>query len=171
MSTLSEVKVADVMQKKVITLPGTATVEEAIQTFEEEHVSGVPIVDSGGKLVGVLSVHDVAKLDHVRQGRFESSRSDFQYASPLEESMGEGSADDEEFFSKEDYSPELIGREVVKDWMNPSVISLGPDASLKDACDLMAKESIHRVLVVDDKQKLVGLLTTFDVVVYLSKQL
>jgi CBS domain-containing protein len=170
-TTMSDVKVKDVMREKVITLPVTATVEEAIETFEDDHVSGIPIVDSGGKLVGVLSVHDVARRDHVRQGRFESSKSEYQFASPLEEEMGEGSADDEEFTGKEDYSPEMIGREMVKDWMNPSVISLGPDASLKQACDLMVKESIHRVLIVDDRQHLLGLLTTFDVVAWVSRSL
>ncbi|MHC4846213.1 MAG: CBS domain-containing protein [Planctomycetota bacterium] len=51
------------------------------------------------------------------------------------------------------------------------MISVGPEASLKDACDLMTKESIHRVLVVDEKKHLVGVLTTFDVVAYLSKTL
>ena len=37
----------------------------------------------------------------------------------------------EEFLGKEDYSTELLGSEVVGDWMTPRVISVPPEVTLR----------------------------------------
>jgi CBS domain-containing protein len=51
--------VADVMQTNLRTMRGTDTVGEAISLLAESHVSGVPVVDEHGRLVGVLSSSDI----------------------------------------------------------------------------------------------------------------
>ena len=52
-------KVADVMHKDLVTVPMTATVGEAIITLADAHVTGLPVVDRKGLLVGVLSTTDL----------------------------------------------------------------------------------------------------------------
>jgi len=52
-------RVADVMQPNVKMVRGTETVGEAIALLAESHVSGVPVVDDAGHLVGVLSNSDI----------------------------------------------------------------------------------------------------------------
>ena len=49
----------------------------------------------------------------------------------------------------------------VKDIMNPNVVSLGPEASLKEASELMAKQKIGSIVIVDS-DKPVGILTERD---------
>jgi IMP dehydrogenase len=46
-----------------ITLPPTATLREAEQIMSTYHISGVPIVDSYGKLVGILTNRDVRFIE------------------------------------------------------------------------------------------------------------
>ena len=78
--------------------------------------------------------------------------------------------DDGGFYSKLDYSPEVLGNELVKDWMNPDVISLPPTATLKEICELLVRESIHRVVIVED-ENLRGIVSTFDVTRHLAETL
>lgn len=52
-------RVTDVMQANLRTIRGTDTVGEAIALLAESHVSGVPVVDDHGRLVGVLSNSDI----------------------------------------------------------------------------------------------------------------
>jgi CBS domain-containing protein len=52
-------RVADVMQTDLRTVRGTDTVGEAVSLLAESHVSGVPVIDDHGRLVGVLSNSDI----------------------------------------------------------------------------------------------------------------
>jgi CBS domain-containing protein len=51
--------VADVMQTQLQTIRGTDSLVDAIALLAESHVSGVPVVDDHGRLVGVLSNSDI----------------------------------------------------------------------------------------------------------------
>lgn len=165
--TLRSVKARDVMQRDVITLSVHAPISEVVSTFEEYHITGAPVVDAAGRAVGVLSVADIAREDHVQGGRLESERYEYYLSNPLEEERDDMISGDEDIFAKKDYSGELLGEQRVEDWMTPRVISVDPDADLKSVCELMAKESIHRVLVTEEDSVL-GIVSTFDVVRFLA---
>lgn len=55
-------KVADIMQTTVETIGPDDTVADAVTTIAEQHVSGLPVVDPRGHLVGVISSTDVLQL-------------------------------------------------------------------------------------------------------------
>jgi CBS domain-containing protein len=52
-------KVAELMQRDVKSIRSEASVAEAILTLADAHISGVPVVDGTGRMVGVLSSTDV----------------------------------------------------------------------------------------------------------------
>lgn len=58
---LSELKVKDIMTRKVITIKPTDTVEKAAVIMLEHKVTGLPVVEDG-KLVGILSQGDVFRV-------------------------------------------------------------------------------------------------------------
>jgi CBS domain-containing protein len=51
--------VAQFMQRNVKTVRGEATVAEAIVALADAHISGMPVVDGAGRVIGVLSSTDV----------------------------------------------------------------------------------------------------------------
>jgi CBS domain-containing protein len=53
--------------------------------------------------------------------------------------------------------------ELVKDWMSAGVITVTPDTTLPDAHQLMDKHNIRRLPVLDNKDRLVGVITRGDV--------
>ena len=56
---LSKIKVADVMQKNVITVTDTTTIEEAALVMAREKIGGMPVLSEIGKVVGIISSTDI----------------------------------------------------------------------------------------------------------------
>ena len=165
MTIATDVHARDLMQEKVILLSADAPIEEAVETFEEYKISGAPVVDSAGNTIGVLSAFDIARAEHVREGRIESGHGRWYHADPL--------ADDEfdvdPQFRAEGYGPAAGGdRATVADWMTRELVTVTPEATLGEVCRTMAEHSIHRVLVVSER-RLRGIVTSFDVVRCLAK--
>jgi CBS domain-containing protein len=52
-------RVAELMHRNVKTVPGEATIAEAIVALADGHISGMPVVDGAGRVIGVLSTTDV----------------------------------------------------------------------------------------------------------------
>jgi acetoin utilization protein AcuB len=59
MYLLSELKIKDIMTKHPITVPSDYTLEETAEILSENKISGVPVVDNGGKVVGVITEIDL----------------------------------------------------------------------------------------------------------------
>lgn len=55
-------RVADVMQSNLRVMKGTDSIGDAISLLAETHVSGVPVLDDHGRLVGVLSSSDILNV-------------------------------------------------------------------------------------------------------------
>ena len=56
---LSKIKVADVMQKNVITVTDTTTIEEAALVMAREKIGGMPVLSEVGKVAGIISSTDI----------------------------------------------------------------------------------------------------------------
>jgi CBS-domain-containing membrane protein len=107
----------------------------------------------------MLTLTDVARTEHLEGGQPATLT---EYAWGDSEEL-EDVDPEEVFYRKDNYSPEVLGRALVGDWMSRGVVSVPPDASLQRVCEVMVREQIHRVCVtVGDR--LVGLVTSFDVV-------
>jgi len=163
MVQLNKIKARDIMQTDVVHFLPSTRIDEAIETMEDLHISGAPVLDESGKLVGVLSAYDVAKPEHVRSGRVESMHGEYEMNEPVGEENSDEYSGDEAFFSKEDYSPEVFGRDTVGEWMSPDVIYVDPDWTLKEICRVMIKQHIHRVPVVKGRE-LKGIISSLDIV-------
>ena len=51
----------------------------------------------------------------------------------------------------------------VEDLMSPNPLTISPEASMRDAASLMAKQRTHRLCVVNEEGELLGILATSDV--------
>ena len=59
---LSEVKLKDIMTKKVVTIKPGETIERAAQLMLENNIGGMPVVDDKNKVVGVVTDSDIFKV-------------------------------------------------------------------------------------------------------------
>src|SRR5579872_4268202 len=133
-----------VMTTNVVSVTPDQTVLEAVSLMLRNHVSGLPVVDKAGAVVGVVS-----EGDFLRRGEIGTPRKRNQLLSFI---LGHGAA-------AEDYVREH-GRKV-SDVMNIFPMTVGELAPLSEIVSLMERKQIKRVPVVTDS-KLVGIVTRSD---------
>jgi len=134
-------KAEDVMTRDVISIAPDATVLQAARLMLQHHISGLPVVDKDGKLVGVLSEGDFLRR---RETRTEHKRSRW-----LEFLMGPGRIAAE-------YSHSHGSK--VAEVMTTEVQTVDEVTALEDIVDLMERKRIKRVPVLCGGQ-LVGIVT------------
>jgi acetoin utilization protein AcuB len=59
---ISNVRVHDIMNKNPVTVPEDFTVEETAQILMDNNISGAPVLDFSGKLVGIITRADIFKI-------------------------------------------------------------------------------------------------------------
>jgi len=59
---LSEIKLKDIMTKKVVTVHTGETIERAAQLMLEHNIGGMPVVDQTNKVVGIITDADIFKV-------------------------------------------------------------------------------------------------------------
>lgn len=134
----------DVMTTKVATLTPDMTVRDAAALFLSRRISGAPVVDAGGEVVGMLSEGDL--LHRVEAGTVKRRSWWLQlFTGPDQEAM--------------DFIKSHASR--VKDVMTSPVISVTEDAPLADVADLLEHRRIRRVPVVRDG-RLAGIVSRAD---------
>lgn len=142
---------ADLMNPDVLTVPDDMTVRELASFLVENDITGAPVEDDAGHLVGVVSVFDIARL-------VGEDADDFELDDPDEAAAGNGATDpdglDEE---SEDDGDDLL----VEDIMTPDVWTVPEDATVPEVASLMLKEHLHRLVVVREDEP-VGIISTSD---------
>lgn len=171
MQKLGKVTAGDLMKVDVLRLAPDAPVKNAIELLQEHGVTGAPVVDAEGRLVGMLSVTDVARVEHVEDGRLATEGRAARFAVD-EGSESEGEDVEGEILSMDDYGSATgtEGAPTVEDWMTRDVIHVTPKTSLKVLCATLARHTIHRVPVVEHG-RLRGIVSALDVVECVASRL
>jgi CBS domain-containing protein len=139
-------KALEVMTKDVVTVNPQTTVKEIAELMTEHRISGVPVVDSGGKLVGIVSETDLlhrAEMGTERRRKWWLSAfidSD-RLAREYEAAHGRKAAD----------------------IMSTGVVTVEASTDLAEVADLLERRKVQRVPVMSDG-KLIGILTKGDIV-------
>jgi DNA-directed RNA polymerase specialized sigma24 family protein len=108
MNRTNSTQAKDIMQKDVVKLDASMPIESAIRTLDELDISGAPVVDENGGLLGVLTTRDVTRVEHVHSGRIEATRGEWTMSEPPSEEI-DGDSNENAILEKEDYSPALLG--------------------------------------------------------------
>ncbi|MCF8083832.1 MAG: CBS and ACT domain-containing protein [Deltaproteobacteria bacterium] len=82
---VSKIKVKDIMTKNPITVPVDFTVEEAAEIFMKNKISGAPVVDETGEVVGTITKADLFRVLIALTG---VGRRGIQFAFQVEDSPG-----------------------------------------------------------------------------------
>ncbi len=142
--------VADVMSSNPIVVQGETPLKEAIQILAEKRISGLPVVDDGGKLVGIISETDlmwqetgvtppayIMFLDSVIFLKNPAA-----YERDLHKALGQ----------------------TVGEVMSKNPITTKSNQLLKEAAKMMSDRNVHRLPVLDTEGKVVGILTRGDII-------
>lgn len=136
-------RVRDVMTTPVLTTRPSTPLREAALVLAREGVSGLPVVDAEGHVVGVLSEADIVAKEGAPHRRDGILGWLLEPADPwLEERLLATS---------------------VEDAMTAPALTIEPDRTVTEAATVMTEEGVNRLPVVEDGQ-LLGLVTRADLV-------
>lgn len=152
---IEALKAKDIMKTDVIKVSGSTTLRELASLFEAERITGVPVVEGGEKLIGVIS-----ETDLVRCGAHFSPEEGVQSFPKDEEDEPDSSDSNFEFKS----AHRSANEKTVEEIMTPWTISVYEDTPVVEIAKTMVKQRIHRVFVTDKESHLRGIITTMDIV-------
>ena len=147
----------DVMQTEVLVLNENDSLLEAHQFFVRHDITGAPVIDDHGQLVGVVSIRDLIRTgdtDH------DVNRSVAEY---FWEAPGYANPGVDLDNLREGLSEISVGEVMTGD-----PIYVAPDSSVQEVAALIRKHQIHRVLVASpgagDHLEVAGIISLFDLV-------
>lgn len=120
--------VVDLMTIDVIAVSADTGLREAARLMFRNRVSGLPITDDNGTLIGIISEADFLRLEVERQ---------------------EGTRDQ---------------GDTVGDVMSRGVVTVRPNVEIYEAAKIMAVQEVKRLPVVDDDDRLLGVISRADIV-------
>ncbi|MCK5443682.1 MAG: CBS domain-containing protein [Maribacter sp.] len=132
--------ISAIMTKNVITLNTTDNLEKAESLFKKHHIRHIPVV-SGTKILGMLSYTDLLRI-----------------------SFADAVYEDEESVDTMVYNMFSIEQVMAK-----SLISVPTSTTIKEVAEILSKKEFHAIPVVDNG-KLMGIVTTTDLINFLLKQ-
>ncbi|MCF6295441.1 MAG: CBS domain-containing protein [Flavobacteriaceae bacterium] len=132
--------ISAIMTKDVITLSKSDSLELAEHLFKSHHIRHIPVV-KGEKIIGMLSYTDLLRIS---------------FADAVDE--------EEETVDAVVYNMFSIGQVMAR-----NLTSVSSTTTIKEVAEILSKKEFHAIPVVDNK-KLVGIVTTTDLINYLLKQ-
>jgi len=147
---MSELLARDVMVKKVITINKNASVAELSELLIKNKISGLPVVDDSGKLVGIATEGDLIVRDaDLHFPRYFKLLDSIIYLESLNK------------FKRN--LRKYLGTKV-EDVMTSKVKIVKEDTPVNVVANIMIRNNVNRVPVLDNDGNLVGIITRADIV-------
>jgi CBS domain-containing protein len=137
-------RVIEVMTTDVLTVRADSSLKEAAALMAERGISGVPVVDLGGQVAGVLSEGDILFKETGHSPR-------------------RGFVDRLLSLAPHELDAKLTAR-TAGEAMTAPALTIGPRRPLAEAANTMIERGVKRLPVVDDAGNLVGIITRADLV-------
>lgn len=142
-------KAQDIMTNNVITVTEDMPVKELAKILSKNKISGAPVVDNEGKLIGVVTESDL--IDQTKKVHIPTVVSIFDSFLFLE-------------------SPERLEKDLkkmaastVKDISSEEIVNVNKDTRLDELATLMSEKKVHTLPVVEG-DKLVGVIGKSDII-------
>lgn len=135
-------KISQIMTREALVIQENTTVERMVELFAKHQISGAPVIDEDGELVGVVSLSDLSR----NKSKINSSE---YYKAPT--------------WTQANQSVDGQEQKLVGDIMTQLIICAEEDEPIEVAADLIVNHGIHRVIVTR-QEKVVGVVSSGDLV-------
>ncbi|MEA2016107.1 MAG: CBS domain-containing protein [Actinomycetota bacterium] len=149
---MAELLAKDIMTKKVITVSKDATVGQLTRLLLKNRISGTPVINEKNDLVGIVCEKDViVKMSSL----------------PFPMSFGFAFLDNYEIHTK---STREYLETKVEEIMSKKIKTVRKDMLLSKVVNIMINNNLNRVPVVDDNNRLSGIITRADIMKSMIKE-
>lgn len=147
-------KAKDIMTGDLITVKPTTTIEDLARTLTEHNISGAPVVNDAGDLIGIVTENDL--ISQNKRLHIPTVMRLFDAFIMLE-------------------SPSKIEKEIKKmaaitvdDICTKKVITITEDTPVQDIATIMSEKKVHLIPVVEGK-KIRGIIGKMDLIKGITK--
>jgi CBS domain-containing protein len=145
--------VGDIMRSDVLAAGADWPLETLADFLVDNGISGAPVTNQDGELVGVVSLTDIVRQSSMSNSHADTGAAHDVYLYELESHM---SREELRVFHTREESPVLVS-----DIMTPMIFRVDRDTSLQEVAETMLKGRIHRVFVTEGS-RLTGIVTALD---------
>lgn len=149
----------DVMNSEVMAIRDDLTAREAAAFLIENQIAGAPVIDGAGRLVGVVSLTDLAENESERPDIVGDS------GTAVDERGWAGSVDPADLRALHVESDDVL----VRDIMTPAVYTVSDDTPVGTVAQAMIAGRIHR-LFVTHHARVVGIVTPLDLLALIVEE-
>jgi predicted transcriptional regulator len=153
MKPLTEITAADVMTRELILIPAHMTLRAAAHLMAQGHVTGAPVINEDGVCVGVISATDVMRCAERMPGRRRR-----------EVVVADNVCADWQMVELES-----VPIEEVCDFMSRRLVSADAETGIAELARLMLDCHVHRVVIVDDDHRPIGIVSTMDLLRHVAE--
>ncbi|MCM8763103.1 MAG: CBS domain-containing protein [Candidatus Omnitrophica bacterium] len=146
-------KVKEIMIKEVISISPQTNAQEALDLLEKMQISGLPVIDKDGKLVGMFTEKDI--LRHILPGYVEK--------------VGTFVYEEDTKAIKRKFNQ--LSTLQVGELMRREVVTTSEDTSLYEVARLMLTQKARRIPVLDKTGKVLGIIARCDILRALRKEI
>jgi CBS domain-containing protein len=140
----------DIMTKNVITINKDASIDELSNILINNKISGVPVVDEEGKVIGIVTEADIIVKDtDLHFPRYFKLLDSIIYLESLNK-------------FKNNLKKHLATK--VNEIMSSKVISCSPETPVDEVANLMVDNKVNRIPVLSEDKKILGIITRADIV-------
>ena len=147
---MTELLAKNIMTSGVVTVTPETSIGELSKILLENKISGVPVIDKEGKLIGIVSEADIIRENIKVQFPF--------YFDPL---MVSGYIADFEKYSEDIKDYLNVKVELI---MNHRVKTSNLSTPVSEVADIMISNRVNRIPVIDENKKVVGIITRADII-------
>ena len=151
---ISATTAGDLMSRDILQLSEDTPLREAARQLADAQISGAPVVDRRGRIVGVLSSTDFMK--HACHPEYDAAESDADCRPACAQHH-------DYFVDWQVVEVESLPSEAVRRYMSRDVVTVDERTKLPALARRMVESHIHRVVVVDDDHAPIGIVTSTDI--------
>ncbi len=153
---LKEKTAKDIMTTDVYSVRVNSPVKEIIKKFLNKNVMSLPVIDNEDKVAGIITERDITiRLEDIEMPASINILGSVIYLDNMD--------------SFNETLKKKLGQ-LAADIMTTPPLTLNMNANVHEILEFMEKNSIYRVPIVDDSEKLVGIVTNTDIIKELIKE-
>jgi CBS domain-containing membrane protein len=146
---MQKIAVGEIMTKRVVTAKRNSDLHEVSVLLSENKVSGLPVVDEGNHVIGVVSEADILSMAGMERGHV--------FKDVLRHILGEP-------------LPKRRHGESVGDVMSSPAITTSAETDIREVATILEAKRIKRLPVVDGENRLLGIISRGDIVRAMSRK-
>ncbi len=144
---LKDMNCRDMMTRAVISVEFGDHLQDAWQLMQQHHIKSLPVVNRVRRIIGIITLSDFTRA----ADNFPGETLEARLKTLIRPTPGISSD-----------KPEVVGQ-----LMTTSVTTLPEDAPLADALDIFATQGFSHIPILNDEQRLCGMLSRSDVAAFL----